>query len=257
MILKLGDHSTNVALWQSFLQKRGFTLTADSNFGPATEAATRAFQNIVGLRGDGMAGPLTFVEAAKLGFAGFPASHEEPKDTTGKLFLISAGHTNVAGQDRGAAGNGFIEGVLTVELRDAVAAQLRSLDKSVIEDGADGINDPLTKAVVLARKADVAIEFHWNAGPPTATGIEVLSKANKKLLAQGLAKAIGDATGIGLRGDKGWKADNSGAHHRLAFCEAGGLIVEVCFVSNANDMKVYRANFDSVVKNVADVLSRQ
>jgi N-acetylmuramoyl-L-alanine amidase len=176
--------------------------------------------------------------------------------TTTKTILISAGHTNVVGLDRGAAGNGFVEGVLTTELRDAIAAKLRENGvKNVIEDGFDGENQPLTKAIALAKTAQVAVEFHWNAGPPTATGIEVLSKPNKKALAQQLAKAVGDATGIKLRGDGGWKADNSGPHHRLGFCEAGGLIVEVCFISNATDMRLYRENFEAVVNGVAAVLA--
>jgi N-acetylmuramoyl-L-alanine amidase len=173
-----------------------------------------------------------------------------------KTILVSAGHTNVVGQDRGAAGNGFVEGVLTTELRDAVAAKLREKGlKNVVEDGFDGVNEPLKKAIALAKTANVAVEFHWNAAAQTATGIEVLSKPNKKALAQQIAKAISTATGIGLRGDGGWKADNSGQHHRLAFCEAGGLIVEVCFISNMNDMRRYRDNFEEVVSGIASVLA--
>lgn len=176
---------------------------------------------------------------------------------TTQSILISAGHTNVAGQDRGAAGNGFIEGVLTTELRDAVAAKLRELGlKNIVEDGFDGENEPLKKALVLARSARIAVEFHWNASANiAATGIEVLSKPKHKRLAQNIARAISNGTGIKLRGQDGWKADNSGQHHRLAFCEAGGLIVEVCFISNSVDMQRYRANFGAVVDNIAGVIA--
>lgn len=172
------------------------------------------------------------------------------------VVLLSAGHTNIKGQDRGAVGNGFIEGELAVELRDAVAAHLREMgEHQVIEDGFDGQNDPLKKALDLAKQADLAVEFHWNAGPPTATGVEVLSKLNRQALSQTIARVIGDATGIRLRGESGWKADNSGQHHRLAFCEAGGVIVEVCFISNPNDMSKYRKNFDHVAKGIAGALA--
>lgn len=169
--------------------------------------------------------------------------------------LISAGHSTVPPIDPGAVGNGYKEAELALDLRDRVAAELRSRGETVIEDGSDGVNEPLKKALVLARQASTAVEFHWNAGPPTATGIEVLSKPNKKALAQKLAGAINAATGIRLRGDRGWKADNSGQHHRLAFCEAGGLIVEVCFISNASDLEAYIDNKGRVVKNLADALS--
>lgn len=170
--------------------------------------------------------------------------------------LCSAGHSNIKGLDRGAVGNGFVEGDLAVELRDAVAARLRELgETTVLEDGFDGENDPLKKALALAKQASVAVEFHWNASDnPKAMGIEVLSKPKHKELAQTLARAIGYATGIGLRGVLGWKADNSGQHHRLAFCEANGLIVEVCFITNVDDMERYRDNFEGVSRAIAGVL---
>lgn len=176
--------------------------------------------------------------------------------TTSKTILVSAGHTNVIGQDRGAAGNGFVEGILTTELRDAVAAKLREFGlKNVVEDGFDGENQPLLKAIALARTANIAVEFHWNASAnPNATGIEVLCKSAKRSIAQNIAKAIHDATGITLRGEAGWKSDDSGQHHRLGFCEAGGLIVEVCFISNPSDMRHYRESFEAVVNGIAAVL---
>lgn len=169
--------------------------------------------------------------------------------------LISAGHTDDPKSDRGAAGNGFIEGLLTVELRDAVAAELRAKGETVVEDGADGVNEPLKKALALARTVDTAIEFHWNASVPAATGIEVLSKPDKKTLAQRLANAIHKATGLRLRGDSGWKSDKSGQHHRLAFCEAGGLIVEVCFISNPSDMQAYQQSKTEIVKYLAEAIA--
>jgi len=168
-----------------------------------------------------------------------------------KTILVSAGHTNVAGSDRGMEGNGFIEGVEATRLRDDVATQLRAAGHTVIEDGSDGVNDPLKRAIALARTAQTAVEFHFNAGPPTATGIEVLAKTKHKHLAQRIAGAIATATGIKLRGDAGWKSDSSGQHHRLGFCEAGGVIVEVCFMSSRSDMAAYVANYESIDANSA------
>lgn len=172
-----------------------------------------------------------------------------------KTYLISAGHTNIKGMDRGAAGNGYIEGDEAVKLRDATATYLREKGFQVSEDGFDGDNQPLTKAIALAKQAGIAIEFHFNAGPPAATGIEVLAKPKLKGLAQKLAGAISKATGLKLRGESGYKADNSGQHHRLGFCEAGGAIVEVCFISNPDDMKSYKNNFEAICKGIADVLA--
>lgn len=148
-------------------------------------------------------------------------------------------------------GNGYIEGVEATKLRDDVAEKLRTLGHTVIEDGSDGVNDPLKRAIALARTAQTAVEFHFNAGPPKATGIEVLSKPKHKALAQRIAGAIHTATGLVLRGENGWKSDSSGQHHRLGFCQAGGLIVEVCFMSSQKDMDAYKANYDEIVAGIA------
>src|SRR5436190_16975584 len=95
--------------------------------------------------------------------------------------LISAGHTNYPNADQGAVGgNGYREGVEAVKIRDAVAALLRDRGLNVIEDGPDGVNNPLKEAIALARTANVAVEIHFNAGPLTATGTEVLSKPNNR-----------------------------------------------------------------------------
>ena len=172
-----------------------------------------------------------------------------------KKILVSAGHSTIAPRDSGAVGSGYLEAVEALRLRDATAKNLREKGVTVTEDGADGISEPLKKAIALARQADVAVEFHFNAGPATATGIEILAKSNKKALAQKIGLAIATATGLKLRGEVGWKADNSGQHPRLGFCEAGGLIIEVGFISNAGDMKAYQKNFDAIARNVADVLA--
>lgn len=174
-----------------------------------------------------------------------------------KTILISAGHTNNPRADRGASGNGLIEGVETLKIRDAVAANLRTRNFTVLEDGSDGINDPLKKALALARQSDIAVELHFNASSnKSATGIECLAKRKHRAFSQDLARAIQAALRLPLRGDLGYKPDNSGQHHRLAFCEANGVIIEVCFISNPQDVAAYKTNFDRLVTNLADVLAK-
>jgi N-acetylmuramoyl-L-alanine amidase len=241
-----------------------------------------------------------------------------------RKILVSAGHND--GKDRGASGNGYVEAIEAVKLRNATAEALRKLSGSpfsssaststatavpgapqpfssglglaggaigafgrpqpafslvggagaaagfaatrlaafgtppaaqieVLTDGTGDVNQVLKEAIALAKTANIAIEYHFNAGPSSATGIEVLSLVGKKALAQRVAGAIRQATGLKLRGsDSGWKSDSSGQHHRLGFCRAGGLVVEVCFISNAADMAAYVCSFQAVVNNVARVL---
>jgi hypothetical protein len=62
-VLEKGSKGELVKRWQSFLM-----VEADGDFGPATEAATIAFQIKHGLRADGRVGPNTLKEAESLGF---------------------------------------------------------------------------------------------------------------------------------------------------------------------------------------------
>lgn len=174
-----------------------------------------------------------------------------------KLILISAGHSNVPPRDPGAVSKDgkHVEAVLALRMRDAVSKLLREKGLSVIEDGADGVNEPLRKAILLARRADYALEFHFNAGPPTATGIEALSLPSKKVFAQKLCAAIELATNFKLRGDKGWKNQDAGQHPRLGFCQAGGVVVELCFLSNPSDIRIYLEKENRIALELAEAIA--
>jgi hypothetical protein len=64
--LVIGSTGQEVITWQQYLNSQGYALTADGNFGPATEAATKNFQQRHGLVVDGEVGPITFNFAASL-----------------------------------------------------------------------------------------------------------------------------------------------------------------------------------------------
>ena len=168
-----------------------------------------------------------------------------------KSVLISAGHSE---SDPGAVGNGYKEAVLAEKMRDRIFDYLNNRGVTVVRDGTDGINDPLNKAIKLAKTVDLAIEIHFNAGSPSATGIEALCHINKKVEAQKLCAAVASSLKLKLRGDRGWKDPSSGQHHRLGFCEAGGIILEVCFISNSQDMNWYVSRKEEVAKYVANTI---
>lgn len=171
-----------------------------------------------------------------------------------KTVLISAGHND---KDPGAVGNGYKEAILAVKMRDRVAKSLRERGLKVFEDGADGVNEPLNRAIQLCKQVDIAVEIHFNAGPPTANGVEALAKLPLRRLSQDMCMAIGNVAGLKLRGgDQGYKRDDSGQHHRLGFCDAGGVILEVCFISSASDMAAYVAKKEAVAEAVSLVLAK-
>lgn len=57
---RLGDQGSDVAEIQSALVNQGYDITADGDFGPATQAAVTAFQKSRGLEADGMVGSSTY-----------------------------------------------------------------------------------------------------------------------------------------------------------------------------------------------------
>lgn len=70
-IIQLNSNGESVTEWQQFLSSQGYAVGgADGIFGPATNAATQAFQKKGGLTTDGVVGPDTYAAAAALGFTG-------------------------------------------------------------------------------------------------------------------------------------------------------------------------------------------
>lgn len=173
------------------------------------------------------------------------------------IIVITAGH---GGRDPGATADynkdnqaDVVESHFCADMRNYVAYYLRNRGYRVETDGQGPVNAPLSQAVALANSADLAIEFHLNASVnPAASGIEVLSAPKHKAISQEIAQAIHNVTKSQLRGDGGWKPENAGQHSRLAFVRAGGLIVELEFLSNERAMKVLNDKRWLVAKSIAE-----
>lgn len=165
------------------------------------------------------------------------------------VFLISAGH---GGTDPGAVGNGYREADVCLDMRDRVAAELRKLRHTARTDGATGVNWSLAQALPLIKDTALAVELHCNAAAnAVATGVEVIALPRHKSAAQRLARAIAQATGQRLRGDGGWIDQSQSARGRLALVNAGGLIVELVFISNPADMQRFMSARDRVAQSIA------
>lgn len=173
--------------------------------------------------------------------------------------VITAGH---GGKDPGAvadyAKNGtidFKEADFCADMRNYVAYYLRNWGYRVETDGQGATNAPLAQAIELAKQADIAVEFHLNAAVnEKAEGIEVLALHTKRSLAQKIAKAIHSVTKSPLRGEQGYKSDSSGQHSRLGFCRAGGLVVEMEFISNKARMETLNNKRWVVAKAIAEAI---
>ena len=172
-----------------------------------------------------------------------------------QIVTVTAGHSNT---DSGAVSGKVHEQVIATDARNIVVWYLKQAGITVRTDGVGRDNQPLREAVKLIKGADIAIELHCNASTnPTARGVEVLANPRHKGIAQRISKAVADALDTNARGDKGYKPENSGQHSRLAYIQAGGLIVELFFITNTVELAAWNAKKWLVCKAIADVLLKE
>lgn len=157
-----------------------------------------------------------------------------------KTFAVTAGHGS--GDPGAVAKTGETEAALMTELRDIVADKLRAIGHKVRTDGGLLQNLPLVYALTLIPGSDAAVELHMNAAASSgARGVEVISLPAQKELARTIARRIAHVLEIPVRGAGGWIDQSQSARGRLGFVRMGGLIVEVCFISNPEELAAYTA----------------
>ena len=169
-----------------------------------------------------------------------------------QFVTVTAGHSN---KDPGAVNGKFKEAELVSQFRNAVAYYLREAGIQYKTDGVGILNQDLNAAIKLIKGSSVAVEFHMNAATSKqANGIETIALPKDKKLAQELSKAVADAFGSRLRGDNGWIDQSQSARGKLGFISNGGLIVELGFISNEEELFQFNARYWSAAKAVAKVL---
>lgn len=167
-----------------------------------------------------------------------------------RTVVICAGHSN---RDPGAIAHGHSEAAICADFRNQVSDELANLGIRHLTDGTGTNNWPLREAVQLAATASIAVEFHANAATPAATGVETLSRREQFLLAGRLCTVTSDVLGIHNRGSK---PENAGQHHRLAFVsDGGGIIHELFFLTNRDDLDAYLEHQAALAVAVAEVLA--
>jgi N-acetylmuramoyl-L-alanine amidase len=155
-----------------------------------------------------------------------------------RQLVVTAGHSDT---DPGAiAPDGRTEAALARELRNIIASKLREQGVGVKTDGEWNQNHPLQVALRLIGLGPLAIELHFNASAnPKARGVECISLPKHKAVSQHIAREISVALGSPLRGEQGWIDQSQSARGRLAFVNAGGIIVETCFISSPDELARY------------------
>lgn len=167
---------------------------------------------------------------------------------------VTAGHG--AGDPGAVAADGTTEASLMTELRDIVADKLRKAGHTVRTDGGWRENLPLPYALTLVPGSDLAIELHMNAAQSTgAKGVEVVSLPAQAQMARTLARRIAHVIESPVRGSGGWIDQSQSARGRLGFVRAGGLVVEVGFISNVDDLRKVRERMYLVAQAIVDAVT--
>ena len=179
---------------------------------------------------------------------------------TNKIVCVTAGHSNTGKIDSGAVttvgGKLIKEADLAVKLRNAILHYLQQ-DKGITTrcDGYGTVNLELKEAIKLIKGSDAAVDVHFNSSTnKTANGVECIALPKDKVLAQKLSAAVSKVTGSRLRGVGGFITQEDSARGKLGYINAGGLILEVSFLSNDQELKVFEDNYWLIGKAVAQVI---
>jgi N-acetylmuramoyl-L-alanine amidase len=166
-------------------------------------------------------------------------------------YYVLAGHSLT---DPGAVANGLKEADLARELRNLTVNHL-PLGSFKVDDDRDNLATVISK--IKSKDTDIICDIHFNAATPAATGVEVIVplRATPKELA--LAKDVADKFSkiMGIK-NRGVKDESKTARGRLGIMAVNGVnvLIEVCFITNPNDVKAYQDNKEALALSLANSL---
>lgn len=181
------------------------------------------------------------------------------------MIYISAGHR---GPKTGATGL-IDEGRETIRLRNALVERMMMETASnanirTDEDGAElaaVIRDVNRWCGDASR--DFAVEIHFNsAADPQANGTECIIADRHSRRSEEIARAVNETICrvLGTRdrtNGRGWKTEGQSARGVLGFVrqtKCPAVIVEVCFVGSAGDVRAYYGKFSELADKLAETL---
>ncbi len=182
-----------------------------------------------------------------------------------KTIFITSGHSIVNGRGTGAISS---YGDEAVEARKFVTDLSKLLYQRGIMAYTDNDKWSLIETInwlgTKVKKVEYTIDVHFNAFTnPTGTGAEVLvaNDANEKEieLAAKISKFIAGQLNIPNRGVK---KESDSQHSKLGILSsnklstANNILIELCFISNPEDMRKYRYNYNVLLSGIADIINQ-
>ena len=177
------------------------------------------------------------------------------------MIFLSAGHHSkkAIGADPGAINSkGIKEGDITIEFRDLVSKELKSMG---IDHKLDSDQETLSQYVdrIQTGNASVVCEYHLNAATPQATGTETIVEIDADKDDLDYAKELTESTSkiLNIR-NRGVFDEGKTRHKRLYLMKENGIVVlhEICFITNENDMNAYQSKKNELAKAHAQILAK-
>lgn len=164
--------------------------------------------------------------------------------------LLIAGHGD---GDCGAVGNGYYEADLTREVANLLKDELgKYTDVTVADTKKDWYKHICKQGNYFNFKPyDYVLEIHFNSfADKSANGTEIyVTKSEKSCgVEENILKGISN---IGFR-NRGVIAKNFSLIYYVKKQGVSSALLEVCFISNANDMKLYQTKKSEIVKAIAE-----
>ena len=179
-----------------------------------------------------------------------------------RKIIISAGHSNGTGstKDVGASGNGLIEGLETIWLRDEICKELDKYKVSYLKDKDEhALSQTLSWLRGLFSSKDLLIDIHFNSFPnPESNGTEIFIPNNATQFEKNLAGALlKDLVTVGSFKNRGLKTPAQSGRGTLGWFRpnAEQCLLEVCFLSNKLDVALWKANKNNIAKAMAKTLA--
>lgn len=159
-----------------------------------------------------------------------------------KILLI-AGH---GAGDPGAIGNGKKEAIETRKLVSLLLPKLKRYASVSVYNTARNAFKDVNNGSFKVGAYDYALEIHFNAFNKTAKGTEIYVTKNEKGTSVERAIMNHMKPFFAVRGGSGVKVGNFAVINYLKRKGISSALLEVCFIDNAHDMKVYTSNIDKI-----------
>ena len=179
-----------------------------------------------------------------------------------KAITLHAGH-NPKGKKACGASDYIDESAQARIMRKKIQAELKKLGvtayNTTVNNGKDQ-NDILVRIVKKCnekvRSFDVSLHFNaWMHAPKDGKtkGIEALvydENSDIAKVAAKICKQVSNATGLNNRGVKS-RPDL----YFLRKTNRPAMLIEICFVDDQDDVKIYKANKDLIAKKIANIIA--